>query len=148
MKTHVHVTLCVAESFWEWEVFWKKFVQKIKTHFMFNNAPPPRKSCLLWDNVEKYDREVRDENIIPPRKDSICDMLAGWLMQEFIHTHIFNTYCNSTTKVPTRTLRSVTLNINSLYCCIYKLLTQNFHSQFPITCMKYSHCSSIKRISR
>jgi hypothetical protein len=25
-----------------------------KTHFTFNRSLPPRKYCLLWDNVEKY----------------------------------------------------------------------------------------------
>jgi hypothetical protein len=36
------------------------------THFMFNNSPPPPKSCRLWDNVEKYctARQVTGDNII------------------------------------------------------------------------------------
>jgi hypothetical protein len=39
-----------------------KFVEKIKTHFMFNNIFS-RKSCLLWDSAEKYDTagETKDE---------------------------------------------------------------------------------------
>jgi len=33
--------------------FRTKVVEKIKTQFMFSNSPHPRKSCRLWDNVEK-----------------------------------------------------------------------------------------------
>jgi len=32
--------------------FQKKVVEKLKTYFLFNNSC--RKSCRLWDNVEKY----------------------------------------------------------------------------------------------
>ena len=41
-------------------MFQRKFVAKIKTHILFSIIPPtpqphphPRKSCRLWDNVEK-----------------------------------------------------------------------------------------------
>jgi len=34
-------------------MFQTKFVEKIKTHFMFNNFFF-RKSCRLWSNVENY----------------------------------------------------------------------------------------------
>jgi hypothetical protein len=36
------------------------------THFTFSNSPSPRKSCRLWDNVEKYctAREATDGKII------------------------------------------------------------------------------------
>ena len=43
-----------------------KFVKKRKhTHFMFSNSPP-RKSCRLRDNVEKYwtAEQATDDNII------------------------------------------------------------------------------------
>ena len=36
-----------------------KFVEKIKTHFIFNNFFSPRKSCSLRDDVEKYGRARR-----------------------------------------------------------------------------------------
>ena len=35
-----------------------KFIEKIKTHFMFNN-PPLRKSCRLWGNVDIYCRALQ-----------------------------------------------------------------------------------------
>jgi len=42
-----------------------KFVEKIKTRFVFSKFCF-RKSCHLWNNVEKYSRagEARDENIV------------------------------------------------------------------------------------
>jgi hypothetical protein len=35
------------------------------THFMFNNPPPPNKSCRLWDTVEKYcgDGQATNDNM-------------------------------------------------------------------------------------
>jgi hypothetical protein len=35
------------------------------THFVFNNLPPPRKSCRFWGNVEKYGRtrQAADDDI-------------------------------------------------------------------------------------
>jgi hypothetical protein len=36
-------------------MFQTKVVEKIKTHYMFNNYVS-RKSCSLWSNVEKYGR--------------------------------------------------------------------------------------------
>jgi len=44
----------LAQSFLEWEIMPKKAVDKIKTHFVFSNSFFFRKSCRLWDNVEKY----------------------------------------------------------------------------------------------
>jgi hypothetical protein len=42
-----------------------KFVEKIKTHFMFEDFFF-RKSCHLWDYVQKYgrDRQTTDDNIM------------------------------------------------------------------------------------
>jgi len=50
-------------QFVEWETFQTKVVQKIKTHFLFNNFF--WKSCYLRDNVQKYCRAVRttDDNM-------------------------------------------------------------------------------------
>jgi hypothetical protein len=60
----------LAEFFLEWEMFQTKFVDKIKTRFMFNNFFP-RQPCHLWYNVEKYGtagkngtaRQATDDNI-------------------------------------------------------------------------------------
>ena len=49
---------------------WDKICEENKTYFMFNNFFFCRKSCRLWDNVEKYRRarHVPDENKIRCRK--------------------------------------------------------------------------------
>jgi hypothetical protein len=55
MKTDIHFWSYLAQFFLEWNIFRTKVVQNIKTRilssvtfFFF------RKSCRLWDNVEKY----------------------------------------------------------------------------------------------
>jgi hypothetical protein len=45
-----------AEFFLEWEMFQTKAVEKIKTHILYSITLFLRKSCCLWDNVEKYCR--------------------------------------------------------------------------------------------
>ena len=57
MNPNINVLSYIAHFFLEWEMFQTKVVEKIKTHilcsvtfFFF------RKSCRLWDNVEKYGR--------------------------------------------------------------------------------------------
>ena len=53
MKIYVHLYL--AQFFLEREMFQIKAVQKIKTHILCS-VTFSRKSCRLWDNVEKYCR--------------------------------------------------------------------------------------------
>jgi len=47
-----------AHFFLEWEIFRTKIVEKIKTHILYS-LTFLRKSCLLWDNVEKLCRTGR-----------------------------------------------------------------------------------------
>ena len=54
MKTRINFWSYLAQFFLEREMFQTKVVEKIKTHFVFNNFFFPRKSCRLWDNVEKF----------------------------------------------------------------------------------------------
>jgi hypothetical protein len=62
MKTFVHVWY-FAEFFLEWEMFQTKVVEKIKTRILCS-ITFFRKSCRLWDNVEKYGtaRQATDDN--------------------------------------------------------------------------------------
>jgi hypothetical protein len=64
MKTFVHLWQYLAEFYLEWEMFQIKVVEKIKTHIL-RSVSFLRKSCRLWDNVEKYGgaREATDDNI-------------------------------------------------------------------------------------
>jgi hypothetical protein len=63
MKTYVHLWY-LAEFFLEWEIFQTKAVEKIKT--ILRLITFFRKSCRLWDNVEKYGRarQATGDNII------------------------------------------------------------------------------------
>ena len=51
-KTNIHFWSYIAEFFLEWEMFQIKFVNKIT----LNSIILFRKSCRLWDNVEKCGR--------------------------------------------------------------------------------------------
>ena len=54
----------IPEFFLEWDTFQVNDVEKIKIH-IFCSVPFLRKSCRLWDNVEKYGgaREAADGNM-------------------------------------------------------------------------------------
>lgn len=54
LKTNIHFWWYHTSFFIEWEIFQKKVVDKMKTHFVFNNCF--QNLCHLWDNVGKYCR--------------------------------------------------------------------------------------------
>jgi hypothetical protein len=56
MKTFTHFWRYLTKFFLEWEMFWAKVVDKIKTHILCS-VTFFRKSYRLWDNVEKYGGE-------------------------------------------------------------------------------------------
>ena len=64
MQPYVHLWQYLAEVFLEWEMFQIKAVDKIK--HLSCSITFSRKSCSLWDNVEKFGgaREATDDNII------------------------------------------------------------------------------------
>jgi hypothetical protein len=53
MKTYVHFLSYLAQFFLELKMFETKVVEKIKTHILVS-VIFFRKSCRLWDNVDKY----------------------------------------------------------------------------------------------
>jgi hypothetical protein len=65
MKTYVNLWQYLAEFCLEREMFQAKVLSKIKTHILCSKTFS-RKSCRLWDNVEKYGRagQATDDNII------------------------------------------------------------------------------------
>jgi hypothetical protein len=65
MKTCAQLWQYLAELFTEWEMFQKIVLEKIKTHIL-RSKTFFRKSCRLWDNVEKFGRarQATDDNII------------------------------------------------------------------------------------
>jgi len=63
MKTDIQFWSYLAQFFLEWEMF-LEVVQKIKTHILCS-VTFYRKSCRLWDNVEKMFRagQATDDNM-------------------------------------------------------------------------------------
>ena len=55
MKTNIYLWAYLAQLFLEWEMFETKVVEEIKTNILFS-VIIFKKSCLLWDNVEKFCR--------------------------------------------------------------------------------------------
>ena len=55
-EDHKTFLIYLAKVFLEWEMFRIKFVEELKTHILCsaNFFFPPRKSCPVWENVEKY----------------------------------------------------------------------------------------------
>ena len=68
MKTNIYFLSYLTEFPLEWEMFQIKFVEKIKTHVLFS-MNVFRKSCRLWDNVEKFRRsgQATDDNMAHAR---------------------------------------------------------------------------------
>jgi hypothetical protein len=64
MKTFSHLQQYLPDFFLEWEIFQIKVVEKLKTHIL-RSVAFFRKSCRLWDNVEKYGgaREAVNDNM-------------------------------------------------------------------------------------
>jgi hypothetical protein len=56
MKTKVHFRSYVAQFFLEWKIFETSVVEKLEIDILFSIAFFFRKSCRLWDNVDKYCR--------------------------------------------------------------------------------------------
>ena len=109
MQTDIHFWY-LAHFCLESEMFQTKAVQKIKTHILCS-VTFSRKSCSLWDNVEKYCRAGQTTDGNMAHAHCMLDT------KRYTHTlRICNTYCCSTTTVVAWTRRSVTLYIHSLCC--------------------------------
>jgi hypothetical protein len=100
-------------------MFQVKAVETIKTHILCS-VTFFRKSCRLWDNVEKYGRAGQDtDGNMAWRVRFGC-----WINKATdTHTHtvslslrICNIYCFSTAKMVARTRLNVTLHVHCLCC--------------------------------
>jgi len=62
----VHIYELMLNSCKEREMFQTKFAQKFKTHILCSVNSPPRKSCRLWDNVERCGTagQATDDNTV------------------------------------------------------------------------------------
>jgi hypothetical protein len=112
-----YIFLYLPEFLLEWEKFQKKVLEKIKTHILYS-ITFSRKSCRLWDNVEKYGSagQAADDNIIRRMR------IACWITKATdTHTlRICNTYCFSTAKVVTRTRLNVTSYVRCVSCWLWR----------------------------
>jgi hypothetical protein len=99
-------------------MFRAKVAEKIKTHFLFNNFFSPRKSCPLWDNVEKYGRVEEDTGDTTIRRMRFTCRITK---ATDTHSHtlvICNTYSFSTATKFRRTRLNMTLYAYRPPCCI------------------------------
>jgi hypothetical protein len=102
-----------------------KFVKELKTHILYSIIFPPRKSCILLDNVEKYCR-MGQATGDPRRMRFAC-----WITKAAHVLTIRNTYCFSTATMVARTRLTVTLYVHCLHCCSPKQ-TECRHSNIYI----------------
>jgi hypothetical protein len=85
-----HISLSFS---WNEKCFRHNRRETRNTHFVFNNfffffpssdLPPPRKSCLVWDNMDRFGSAIQatDHNIIRPMR------IACWIPKATdTHTH-------------------------------------------------------------
>jgi len=95
-------------------MFLTKVVEKIKTHIILcsiTHPPPPRTSCRLWANVEKYVRSKQDTdgNII------WCVRVSCWITKATDTLWMYSTSFPTPT-IGTRTRVSVTFYVHCLSC--------------------------------
>jgi hypothetical protein len=110
MKTNIYLRSYLAQFFLEREMFETKVAEKIKTHFMFSNSFFFRKSCHLWDNVEKYDTA----------RQAIYDYIIQRMLQKWGYKHTlrtWNTYCFSSATMVART--RIILGYTYIACLAY-----------------------------
>jgi hypothetical protein len=105
----------ICEFLLEWEMFQTKVIEKIKTHILCS-ITFLRKSCRLWDNVEKYDivGQAAVDNIIWRMR------IACWITKA---TDAHPEYCFCAFRMVTRTRLNVTLYLHCLPCMSCFLLT-------------------------
>jgi hypothetical protein len=102
LHEHVFTFMILSRrSFIEWENFHTINVEKIKTRILYSiNVFFPRKSCRLWNNVEKYCRSGRatDDNM------RLRMGIAYWIPEVTDNAiKLCNTYCFFTPKMVKRT---------------------------------------------
>ena len=79
------------------------------THFMFNNTPPQKKNCaiyeIMWKNMVEPDR---------PQATIWRVSTACWITKAAYTLRIRSSYCLSTATMVTRTRLNVTLHVHCL----------------------------------
>jgi hypothetical protein len=92
MKTFSHLRQYLVKFFLEWEMFYTKLVEKIKTNILCS-ITFFRKSCRLWDNVEKYSGNRGATNDVTIWRIRVaCWISKTTCTHARAHTQICNTY--------------------------------------------------------
>jgi hypothetical protein len=110
MKTLSHLWQYIAKFFSEWEMFWTKVEEKIKTHILCS-VTFFRKPCHLWGNVDKCGGTTGATNYVTTWRTRmldkqgymhacVCTRPRAWTHAHArAHTQIHNTYFCSTATV-------------------------------------------------
>jgi hypothetical protein len=110
MKVDIYLCSYLAHFFSEWEMSQTEFVEKIKTHILCS-VNFLRKSCRLWENVEKCDTAGQVTGDKMAHAHCVLDT------QDHRHTlTVCNTHWFSIATMVTRTRLIVTLYVHWLYC--------------------------------
>ena len=96
MNMYVHLWY-LAEYFLDWEILQTKVVEKIETHFMYNNFF--WKLYYLWDNVEKYGKAEQATYYSIIRRM----IFTWWITKARMHTHTHTHHTHTHTHPPTHT---------------------------------------------
>jgi hypothetical protein len=109
-----------------------KTVEKIKTNTLCS-ITSFRKSCHLWDNVQKYGtaRQATADNIIWRIHIVVC-----WKTKAVNTLRICNTYCFSTATIVTRTR----LNITSIRTLPVLLVFEVKYVEYPFWSISQRLC--------
>ena len=63
MTTDIYFLSYLAHFFLAWEIFQTKDAEQLKMRILCSITFYFRKSCRLWDNVEKYGETATDDNM-------------------------------------------------------------------------------------
>jgi len=128
MKTNIHFLSYLAHFFVELEMFQTKVVEKIKTHFMFNNV------FFFSENHAVY--EIMWKNIVErgrPQMTIWRMRIACWIPRLQIHTlRLCNTYCSSPATMVASTPLNVTLYVYSYCLSCYLVVPRQFRDFWMI----------------
>ena len=116
---NAHLWWCRIAFFLEWKIFQTSCVENSKHTLCVKYIFSPRKSRLLWDNVDKNGTagQATEVNII----QDVC--ITFWkLREEYTHTHTHtfrtcDTHCFSTATIVARKRLIVTLYLHCLCSC-------------------------------
>jgi hypothetical protein len=141
METFPHLWQYL-DKFLQWEIFYTKVLEKIKTHNIYS-VKFFRKSCRLWDNVKKYGARWATNDVTIWRIGVAC-----WIRKaigKHAHTHEgarAHTHTHTQTNVSylllfhgnidLRTRLNVTLYVHCLSCFDYIFCLSQLTNTMPL----------------